>query len=55
MVDPKKTDLKSKPQSPTPPHPFVPGTPGRAKRGSDFRDHDVHEPPVEDPDDTILD
>ncbi len=35
--------------------PFTPDTSGRAKRGSDFRDADLHEPPVEDPDDQIPD
>ena len=38
-----------------PPHPSVPQSPGRLRRGSDFRDQDLHEPPVEDPDDAIPD
>ena len=54
MPDPKKTDPKSKPQpQKQPPRPSVPPTPGRDKRGSDFRDHDQYDAPVEDPDDTI--
>ena len=56
MPEPKKTDPKSNPRTPKqPPHPAVPPTPGRAKRGSDFRDHDVYDAPVEDPDDTVTD
>jgi hypothetical protein len=55
MADPKKTDPKSKPQAPKQPHPSVPQIPGRLKRGSDFRDQDLHDAPVEDPDDTIPD
>jgi len=55
MPEPKKTSPTPKPQRPNQPNPSVPQTPGRAKRGSDFRDQDLHEPPVEDPDDAIPD
>jgi hypothetical protein len=55
MPDPKKTDPKSKPQAPKEPHSVVPPIPGRLKRGSDFHDQDLHDAPVEDPDDTISD
>jgi hypothetical protein len=60
MPEPKKTDLTPKPKRPDHPHPSVPGTPGvptpgRAKRGSDFRDQDVYDAPVEDPDDLVAD
>lgn len=59
MPEPKKTDPKSNPQSPKRPQPSVPNAPppppGRAKRGSDFRDHDVYDAPVEDPDDPVAD
>lgn len=55
MPDPQKSDPKSKPQSPKQPapRPALPPTPGRAKRGSDFRDHDQYDAPVEDPDDPV--
>jgi hypothetical protein len=53
MPEPKKTSPTSKPQRPNQPQPSVPQTPGRARRGSDFRDQDLHEPPVEDPDDAV--
>jgi hypothetical protein len=55
MPESKKTSPTPKPQRPNQPYPPVPQTPGRAKRGSDFRDQDLHEPPVEDPDDAIPD
>jgi hypothetical protein len=55
MPEPKKTDPKSNPQAPKKPNPSVPHTPGRAKRGSDFRDHDVYDAPVEDPEDPVVD
>ena len=55
MPEPKKTSPTPKPQRPNQPNPSVPQTPGRAKRGSDFRDQDLHEPPVEDPDDAVPD
>ena len=53
MPEPKKTSPTSKPQRPNQPQPSVPQTPGRAKRGSDFRDQDLYEPPVEDPEDAV--
>jgi len=55
MPDPQKSDPKSKPRSPkqSTPRPAGPPTPGRAKRGSDFRDHDQYDAPVEDPDDPV--
>jgi len=56
MPEPKKTNPTPKPQRPNqPPHPSVPQNPGRLRRGSDFRDQDLHEPPVEDPDDAVPD
>ena len=55
MPEPKKTDPTPKPKRPDQPKPSVPQTPGRSKRGSDFRDHDVYEPPVEDPDELVAD
>jgi hypothetical protein len=35
--------------------PFTPDPSGRAKRGSEFRDADLFDAPVEDPDDIIPD
>jgi hypothetical protein len=56
MPEPKKTSPTPKPQRPNqPPHPSVPQSPGRLRRGSDFREEDLHDAPVEDPDDAIPD
>jgi hypothetical protein len=66
MADPKKHDpTRSVPetgehhqsgQEPEERPPFVPPDPsGRAKRGSEFRDADLHDAPVDDLDDHIPD
>jgi hypothetical protein len=48
---PEKAEQKSGKES----IPLTPNTSGRAKRGSDFRDADLLDAPVEDPEDQIPD
>jgi hypothetical protein len=56
MSERQKQDPKQKSgKQSVPPAPLPPNTSGRAKRGSDFRDADLLDAPVEDPEDQIPD
>jgi hypothetical protein len=55
MPEPKKEQPKTKPENANKPRPAVPGSPGRDKRGSELRDADLLDAPVEDPDEPIAD